>query len=906
MVKKIGYKIFLLSLAYFFIFLGANLAQVITADIYGRVVDIENALLPGANVTLLNTATGFTRSTTTSSDGKYSFKSIPTQGEFSITVELSGFKGQVRKGLTLHPNEAYEIDFKLEMSTIQETVTVVAEAPLVNTKDTTVQQVITEELIQSLPIIGRNYLELAHLAPGVTGYDYWPTTGGQHYWAMNYLVDGGSHFSKMRSAARTYYSGYSIDAIKEVQILNNQFSVEFGEGMSSVNSAITKSGTNEFHGSLFFFERPGEWDEVDFMTKTKAPFDQQQLGFTLGGPLKRDKTHFFISYEYRRQRAHSTVLAPMYFGQILPDKQDEHTIFVKVDHQLTKSDYLTIRYSNDLFDWPMEYGGYSIPGEGRLYVNYVHTGQLAWIKTISESSVNELRVQVASYWDLRTQITNYPDRAREIRVNWATFGPERYAGKGFGATPEITYEIFNKFTTGGKKHFFKFGAFFKYVYCNFRQAPSDPQGLYYFLGPPDKYPTPYYFRQGFALDPNLIEIRTNSWYGGVFFEDEWSVNRKLTLTLGLRYDIDYILKLEGFNAPADLNNIQPRLGLAYDLWGNGKSVFRAGFGLFSQQHLSYHFSKEAFFGPKGQVNLTLRPGDPNFPTYPQGLPGFPAGALLPPRDWWEVADDKYLNPYTIQGTVGFQQEILPHLSFSIDAIYLTVMDGQSCTDKNTPASPTGPRTLAQADATRPIMPTSNGPRNIMYLSNLSRSWYKAINIKLERRASDFTFLLTYTLSKTVDMLNPWSLPQDSRNIEDDKGPGNVDRRHLLKLAFFYNFPFKNIILRGWQLSAIAEILSAAPYTEVYGDDRWGTNLFNARPYGRNNLRGDPAYNFDFSLSRRITIKPIEVELKFDAFNAFNITNYTGFYNRWLDGEKFKKPRSAGPPRKFQLGLHIRF
>lgn len=883
---------------------GYSFGQVITADVTGIVTDTENVPLPGATVTITMPATGFSRSVLTDSDGKYVIRSIPTTGESTLTVELQGFQTKIRPNLQLHPNESYTINFQLEMATLEETVTVEATTPIVDVKEATVQQVITEDLLESVPIIGRNYIQLTHLAPGVTGSDYWPTTSGQHYWAMNYLVDGSSNFSKWRSAARTFYSGYSLETIKEMQIMGNQFSVEFGEGMSAINSAITKSGTNNFRGSVYTYIRPGDWDEEDLFTGTKAPYNQQQMGFSLGGPIIRDRTHFFVSYEYRRQRSNNTVIAPQYFGEIVPDKQDEHTVFAKVDHQLSSSDYITARYSNDIFDWRNEYGGYYLPGEGDTYVTYVHTVNAAWTKTTSADSVNELRFQFASYYDLRKALTQFPDRAAETRYNYYDIGGLAFYGDGFGVTPELTFEVFEKYTFGHKKHFFKIGGFVKYITANQIMNPY-PNGWYYFLGAPDVFPDPYYFFQYMYVDPSLKEVRSKDLVFALFFEDEWNVTNRLTLNLGVRYDVEYIFDVAGYTSSPDWNNIQPRLGLAYDLFGNGKSVLRAGFGMFSQQHLSYHFTKGAFFGAEGQFSFTLFPGDPFFPNYPYGLDEFPEGALLPPRDIWEI-DGSYKNPYSVQGTIGFQQEILPSLSLSVDAIYMTILDGKSVLDANAPASPTGPRSVAEADATRPLTPTFNGFRTIYHLGNESRSWYRALNIKLERRAADISFLLTYTLSKTTDMLNPWSLPQDSRDIEDDKGPGNVDRRHLVKLAFFVNSPFENIILRDWMFSGIGQIMSAAPYTETYGTDLWGTTLRNARPYGRNNLRGDPFYNLDLSLSRSIHVSTVEVELKFDVFNVFNIKNYTSFYGSRLAGDLFMEPYATAPPRRFQLGIHFRF
>jgi|GEM_PF-3413832 hypothetical protein len=898
-------KLVVITATAVFMLSSTSLAQVVTADIIGTVSDIDGQPLPGATVTLQNTMTGMTRSFIADPNGKFSFRAIPVQGTYQITAELAGFKTHIQKDLQLHINETSSLHFRLEAGAIEQFVTVTAQAPLVDIKETTVQQVLTEELVTSLPLIGRNYIGLTHLAPGVTGSDYWPTTSGQHYWAMNYIVDGGSNFSKWRSAARTYYSGYSLDTIQEIQVLNNQFSVEFGEGMSAISSAITKSGTNEFRGSLYFYDRPGAWDEPDFLTHSKAPYDQQQIGFTLSGPIVKDRAHFFLNYEYRRQRSQSTVIAPDYFGKTVPNNQDEHMVFAKVDYQASPSDYITLRYSNDLFDWAQEFGGYNIPGEGMSYVTYVHTGYLSWLKTLDKGKVNELRLQVASYHDLRKALTHYPDRAAEDRYGYAVLGGDAYYSDGFGVTPEMTYEIFDKLTLSRGNHFLKFGGFVKYTTANQIQL-AYADGIYYFAGSPDKYPNPYLFMQSFALDKSLTGVKSRDLNWALFVEDEWSVSNRLTLTLGLRYDVQHIFNVVGYTAPVDGDNIQPRLGVTYDLFGNGRSVVRAGFGIFSQQNLSFHYTKGAFLGKAGQVYLTLTPDMAEFPDYPYGLPEFPDGADLPARNIWEI-DENLKNPYSMQWTAGFQHELLPNLSFSIDGIYMTVMDGLSVIDVNAPVSTDVARSIAEADATRPITPTVNGYRTINHLGNLSRSWYKALNFKLERRGTDYMFLMTYTLSKTTDMLNPWSLPQDSRNIEDDKGPGGNDRRHLLNFAFFYNSPFKSAILKDWQISGIAKYNSAAPYTETYGLDLWGTGLGNARPFGRNNLRGDPYYNVDLSLSRRIALlNRASLEFKIDVFNVFNITNYTSFLGARTAGNRFGNPTAAAPGRRFQLGMHFRF
>ncbi|MDD8029275.1 MAG: carboxypeptidase-like regulatory domain-containing protein, partial [Acidobacteriota bacterium] len=171
-------KLVVITATAVFMLSSTSLAQVVTADIIGTVSDIDGQPLPGATVTLQNTMTGMTRSFIADPNGKFSFRAIPVQGTYQITAELAGFKTHIQKDLQLHINETSSLHFRLEAGAIEQFVTVTAQAPLVDIKETTVQQVLTEELVTSLPLIGRNYIGLTHLAPGVTGSDYWPTTSG--------------------------------------------------------------------------------------------------------------------------------------------------------------------------------------------------------------------------------------------------------------------------------------------------------------------------------------------------------------------------------------------------------------------------------------------------------------------------------------------------------------------------------------------------------------------------------------------------------------------------------------------------------------------------------------------------------------------------------------------------------
>src|SRR5206468_3517616 len=200
------------------------------------------------------------------------------------------------------------------------------------TAQSTVQQTVSEELVRSVPLFGRSFLHLASLAAGFTGNPSFPGVNGQIYFTNNVLVDGASHFSKWRSAARTYYAGYGLESIKEVQVLANRFSAEYGEALATVTSAVTKAGTNELRGAGLIFFQDDALNATPAFATQKPPMSAQQFGFTLGGPLVMDRTHFFGSYEGRRLRNHNIVVSPVASGVNVPDNEDEHLGFFRVDH----------------------------------------------------------------------------------------------------------------------------------------------------------------------------------------------------------------------------------------------------------------------------------------------------------------------------------------------------------------------------------------------------------------------------------------------------------------------------------------------------------------------------------------------------------------------------------------------
>ncbi|HWB96913.1 MAG TPA: carboxypeptidase regulatory-like domain-containing protein, partial [Bryobacteraceae bacterium] len=274
-----------------------------SATIVGKVTDSTGAVVPQATVSVVNQATNLERHTLTSASGDFELPLLPITGKYTLTISKTGFQTEQIPGIVLQVDQVARIDAKLNVGSISQKVTVEEAAPLVNTENATVGQVIDNKTIVDLPLNGRNFTQLATLTPGAiqgapsgnTGFTTISVNGGQAP-KTEFLLDGVSNQEQL-------YNGVqftpSVDAIQEFKVLANSFSAEYGRGDAVINSTI-KSGTNEFHGVLWEFLRNDAVDARNFFDNGKSPYRQNQFGGTLGGPIIHNKTFFFVNYEGTR------------------------------------------------------------------------------------------------------------------------------------------------------------------------------------------------------------------------------------------------------------------------------------------------------------------------------------------------------------------------------------------------------------------------------------------------------------------------------------------------------------------------------------------------------------------------------------------------------------------------------
>ena len=902
------------------------LAQTPTFNIEGVVTDAQQAVLPGVTVTVRNVATGLSRTATTDTDGRYVMTNLPPEGRYELQAELPGFAIQVRNNLEFNAGQRAVINLQMQLSTIQETVTVAGVSPLVQTTSAEVSKTVDRAQFETLPVKERNYMRLLTLdsnvvasRPGTNAVN----VGGGEVWNFGTYVDGTNNHSKwltLQRAPQLGSGGFAIETVKEMQIITNQFSAEFGGHAAGVSSMITKSGTNSFNGSTFLMIRPGDWDARPPLATTKAPYNQQQFGGVLGGPLVRDRAFFFGSYERRRERSEVPVTSQEATQPVVETPADEHQGQVRVDARFTEKSSLAFRYNMVRWHKDNESGGLNLPGTGFIWDNNVDTLHGTFTSIRSERFLNETRGMYSRYTDSRAAKC---EGVAIVRTAYSTSGC--YDQGTWGVLPEETYEVANTSSLWFGAHTIKTGGSFTYDVTEQLFAPLQ-NGVYRFAGAPAVAPNPFQYDQNFPLVPEARLMFPKAYVLTTFIQDDWRVANNVTLNLGLRYDIEWIKNVPDYPAPADKDNVDPRLGFAWDPTGEQRWAIRGGTGWFTQQHPIFTIVKGGVGGRNGQVLLNLTPTSPLFPTFPNAIPSLPTDTVLPIRSIQEISPTLE-NERAWTASFGVQRQLGARASVAIDA---NINRGQKhgFLDSNAPATipkevlnaanGATVRTVAQADLTRPTLPLPNGFRRVEILTNEGRFWYQGVRFSGQYRSAPLTFNVSYTLSTAEDRLNHWFAPEDSNDPELDRGRTGADTPHNFVASATWNVPGSNVIMRDWRLSGISRAMSGTPYSIRFTGDPTGTQLTQcsprgcqaARPGERNTARGDSIIYTDFTLARLFPVGDDRIEFRADIFNAFNQWNIIadGYINVITD-PRFGQHTGGGnvwPGRQFQFAVTYRF
>lgn len=900
-----------------------------TASIIGKITDDSGAILPGALVTATNTGTNVSRSATTDEGGNYRIPLLQP-GNYTLQVELSGFPKQIQKDIILTVGKEAVLDFQMKLSGTAESLEVVGETPLIDSTKSVLTTTVTEKTIDNLPLNGRDYSQLALLAPGVrtvtlTNYGQFQI-GGQRGDAVNYTIDGGENNFSYTNESR---STFTQEGIQEFQIMTNRFSAEYGRSTSGVINVISKSGTNDFHGNGFFFFRADQLDSQDFFSKQAgidAPFDQQQGGATLGGPIVHDKTFFFAAYEgVNTDRSLSVVPSISYPTGVRPAPIDRTLITAKVDHHINSNNSMVFRYNlEDRKTSGFYAGGLYVDGVNQSINAQSFAGSETAV--LSEDTFNELLVQYGRYLrEDQPEVTDRPAEFRPSSVQGHHYCcPQRFLENRIEFLDTFTHALHAK-----GEHTLKTGT--DYIHISSELTFSQYIGGAYFFGtddpfnPNDPNTFPSFFELGVGNDTNDDTNNQLSF----FVQDDWRVNDRLTLNLGLRYDVEWFdgpqsaIPVPGTDITlgkipeVDKNNFGPRLGFAYDPWGNGKTVFRGGYGRYFKPILHNVYNNALLFDSQRYLILSVADSNflasiyPRLPT-PDQLEATPGDVR--PMQSADIA-------FSDQISIGFQHELGRDFVLNADYVYVR---GQNLTRERNLNAP--------HDLVNPEPPPFPQYGRFRLLLADAGSWYNGLQLGVSKRYSNnLLFTASYTLSKTTeDAADFFSIsePNNQFDLGAEKGDGTHDQRHVFAFSAVYDLP------ADFQVGGIIRAASGIPINFILSDDHNSDGFKNDRPdlgpngqflpppadrpgnLPRNFGRGESFFQVDVRFAKNFLFGDrYKLELLAEIFNLFNRTNFNfrpGTVNRQID---FNDPSSLAKlgtatevfdPRQVQFGIKFNF
>ena len=848
-------------------------AQQGTSQISGRALDEQGGALPGATITLTNEESGAFRDVVTGADGSFSAPQLKP-GRYRVTAKLQNFNTFVRNGVTLPIGQTITIDVTLKLGSLQEAVTVTAESPLVDTTSSKVGGNIGTDDLSELPAMNRNYFATVALVPGIQfapsnqmGNDTIVASGQT---SQNNLVtiDGGYDSDDALGTSAGAQVRTPLEAIQEFQVVTSMYDAEFGRASGAVVNAITKSGTNDYRGVLFAYSAPNALTSEDFFVRQnnldKPTTTKREYGGVLGGPIVKNKAHFFFSFERQVDDPNRTRVFPtrpsLNFS-IAEDRTDWNT-FGRFDHQINSKHTWGVRWlREDSPQW------YTVPSKATLDslqdetdLDQMALGSLTSV--LSNTRVNTFRV--ARTWEhwwhgnscFRAQGSlaqpegfargqeAVGDQAQcQPQLNYPSFlaqaSTEAQGPWDSNYMLEDTYSWFVPNKHGD--HDFKFG--FRYNFTELRRVSQiNENGTFSFNSDaefdpanPRTYPERFQIRTG----PYNEYIKNHTYEA--FVQDKWRVGSKTTLSLGVRYDLEVIPVDETGNPlfsnpnafPVDKNNVSPRIGFTHSLDDSGKSLVRGGYGIFYNRSILGFVDDTIEFGKFTSSNVVsfptnaVDPGpssgrlptDPyllSFPNVNRALldQTFPPGTAVKNNGVVVFDSPDRKQPYAHQFTIGYVREIAAQLALHAD--YVRMMNRDMFLSKNiNPAvrvdtSRSGALTRVDAFGIlgEPYL------QQVWLIENTGWSDYDALNLALEKRYShNWSARLSYSLSKSRGTAenqadrNTYSFLTD-QNLDLFTGPSSVDRRHILSIGARGEIPKSH----GANLSTTIRYMSGAPFT----------------------------------------------------------------------------------------------
>jgi len=927
------------------------------ATLVGTVTDSSGGVLPGVSVRAVHQASGNTYEAVT--DGRGSYRLLVRIGAYQVTAELQGFANVARRVELLVGQEAV-VNLEMAPSALEESVTVTGQAPLIEPTRSDLSGNVDPRQMEGLPVTGRNWQDLVMLAPGsrVIGGTGVPVARNRTDYQLN--MDGVQVTSLKGPGAQPKFS---LDAVAEFQFLSGRFDATQGRASNVSLVAVSKSGTNTFSGSVGSYFRDDRFNAADFVAERVLTDKNRQVSLTFGGPIRRDRIHFFGNYEYERTPSTIVYSSPFpSFNIDIENSQWQHNFGGRGDIELTSRARLMVRGAAWTEENPHTVAGGatnhpSTQGNVRDHSESVYA---SWTQVLGNRAVNELRGGYLRVYTNPAPVVFWRDHPNPVESKG--YGTPRLAFRGYTIGHTNTNWPFriqqkalpfvkNDFAYSAGGHQLKLGGEFHPLtmwLLNCRNCagvydatggtiPANIEELF----PVWDDPTTWNLN---ALNPIIrtYQIGVGNFRGDVprklfsaWIQDDWRITSSLTLNLGLRHDVELDAWANNVEVPSrgasplleadrpnELTDFAPRLGFAYAV--TDRAVLRGGWGIYygtinNTQGSFTNSAKDVFIvqvNNDGRPDFATNPFNGPTPTFEQLEARWAAGENVPRTSAGGLTAPDMKQPRSHHGSIGFERQL--GTSMAVEADYVVKLARhESYTDQNvnlTYDPATGVNYPFTDLSRRPIA----GWQRVQMLNMNTTSDYHALQTAFTKRFSDrWQASATYTLARLEDC-DP--LPRSGLEIvtfpvTPDLGGecslATSDQRHRAVLNGIWELKY------GFQVSGLYYLGSGERYATTYGGDlrRQGvTTAGRLRPDGtivpRNNFVGKAIHRMDLRIQKRFALGGrAAIDAMVEVFNVFNHANY-GSYTTQESNANYGRPSqnslAAYAPRTVQLGFKATF
>lgn len=849
-------------------------SQSTTGNIEGRVLDQNGAIVPNASISATNQDTGFGKTSTTDSDGSFIFVLLPP-GRYKIEANAQGFSKATYENVVVTVGAKRTLEINLSVSGQVNVVDVQAGGDVVEATRTSISSTVDEKRVINLPTNGRNFLDFATLTPGVVRD---PTrsgdlaVGGQKGTLNSLQIDGASSDntffgqSSGRIGSGRAPSQFSVDTVKEFQVNSNGFSAEFGRAAGAVINVVTKSGTNSFTGSGFYYFRDESLNAKNpsFLATRAKPFGQiNQYGGTFGGPIQKDKIFFFGAYEGQRSDLPNPVIvnslpfAPANVIALLTPKvasyninRQQDTFLGKVDFNINEKNQVWVRFNQQNFTGTNLENSGTLSAEEHTGNSNVKTSTLtsSWTHTLTSNWFNEFRFQYSRDSQPGLANSSAPETAVTANAGGINDGTFNFGRNNFSPreTTITRYQFINNQTYIAGDNTIKYGAdilidkIFNFFPGLFSGAYTFPSYAALSAGTPSRY------RQSFGgagTTGGTTEPNNNEY--GFFVQDDWRARANMTFNIGFRYDYQEIadppitnpnaaLLAAGFDTgfqPKDKNNFAPRLGFSYS--PDSKSVIRLGYGIFYGRTPAIAtgttHSQNGIQVIAIDINCTASPA--LCPTYPNVFSAVPTNvAAVTPNLF--LFGRNYEQPFTQQARIQYEREIFANTTVSAQYTMYKGSDLSRSRNANltAPVNTVYPIFSAAGVATGQNLTVQrfsnplrvSGFTRITLFESTAKSFYEGLTLELNRRfANRFQFGMNYTLSEAKDNKpdqtavvvgggDDAKIAENQFDLTGEYGRSDLDVRH----RFIFNTVYETGTFKYSENKVLRALLSDYIFTGI--------------------------------------------------------------------------------------------